>query len=119
MRETEKVTPEQLYALLERQQFRCALTGRPLSPEEAELDHRVSRADGGDDGIDNLQWIEATVNRAKGTMGTAAFIGLCRAVVRQADAKKAGETNGPSEASGRNPNDYMDTASENKGHNET
>lgn len=86
-----EIAPDQLYQLAERQQFKCALSGRPLDPETAELDHRVAKSDGGTDALNNLQWVEGTVNRAKGSMGTSAFIEMCRAVARMHAEKTQGK----------------------------
>lgn len=66
-----------LYQLLERQKFRCALSGRPLTPETAVLDHKTPIARGGRNCLENVQWLHAEVNDAKGTMSQARFVSLC------------------------------------------
>jgi len=68
--------------LLERQRFRCALTGRALTPESAALDHIVPIRCGGEHVIENAQVLHKDVNRAKGSMTTEAFVALCGEVVR-------------------------------------
>ena len=60
----------------------CALTGRPLEPETAALDHILPVSRGGEHRIDNTQVLERTVNRAKGTLTNGEFIALCGEVVR-------------------------------------
>jgi 5-methylcytosine-specific restriction endonuclease McrA len=68
--------------LLERQKYRCALTGRPLTPELASLDHIVPVRCGGEHQIENAQVLHRNVNRAKTTMTNEEFISLCREVVK-------------------------------------
>jgi 5-methylcytosine-specific restriction endonuclease McrA len=68
--------------LLTRQGFRCALTGRNLTPETASLDHVVPICRGGAHHIGNTQVLERTVNRAKGTLTNDEFLALCREVCR-------------------------------------
>jgi 5-methylcytosine-specific restriction endonuclease McrA len=96
---------EELYA---RQAGKCALTGRPLNVDEMELDHKIPLADGGDNEIDNVQWLEASVNRAKGTMSNAAFIEMCKAVARWSERENAGETCEGTSESEQNANDFED-----------
>lgn len=68
--------------LLKHQNSRCALTGRPLTPETAALDHILPLSRGGEDRIENAQVLHKIVNRAKGTLTNEEFIDLCRKVVR-------------------------------------
>lgn len=67
--------------LLEWQRYRCALTGRPLEPQTASLDHIVPVRCGGQHRIENVQVLHKQVNRAKGTLTNEEFIQLCREVV--------------------------------------
>ncbi len=67
--------------LIRSQEYRCALTGLPLTPQTASLDHVVPLSQGGSHAIENCQVVRADVNRAKGTMNNEEFIGVCRAVV--------------------------------------
>jgi 5-methylcytosine-specific restriction endonuclease McrA len=72
----------QVLNLLERQGFRCALSGLPLIPgQNASLDHIVPRARGGTHELSNLQWVTTDINNAKWALGADEFIALCRAVV--------------------------------------
>jgi 5-methylcytosine-specific restriction endonuclease McrA len=78
--------------LLECQQYRCALTGRPLTPDTASLDHIVPVRCGGEHLIENTQVLHKDVNRAKATMTNAEFVQLCREVVEHtAHTKIEGE----------------------------
>ena len=58
------VTAANILRLLECQNYRCALTGRRLTPEVASLDHVVPVADGGEHRIENSQVLHKDVNRA-------------------------------------------------------
>ncbi|MBL9147407.1 MAG: hypothetical protein JNM94_01805 [Phycisphaerae bacterium] len=68
--------------MLDRQQFRCALSGRSLTPETAALDHVVPVGLGGEHVLENVEVLHKDVNRAKGSMPRDEFIGLCAEVVR-------------------------------------
>ena len=84
------VTIGQLLALLERQKYKCAMTGRPITPETAAIDHVVPACHGGTHTIENLQVVHKDVNRAKGTMEIEEFVALCRKVVAWVDGKRDG-----------------------------
>lgn len=71
--------------LLDRQQYRCALSGRRLTPATAALDHIVSISNGGEHIIENAQVLHKDVNRAKASLTNTEFIGLCREVVCWSD----------------------------------
>lgn len=79
-KKTQRATRSELKALLEVQQYCCALSGLPLTPSDAELDHITSLADGGHNGISNLQWLHRDINRMKTTLSQSRFVALCRAV---------------------------------------
>jgi hypothetical protein len=81
----ENVRVRDIRRLIERQGYRCALTGIPLTPELATIDHRIPIRSGGRHAIDNLQVLHRTVNSAKGTLDESEFIAMCRAVVAWAD----------------------------------
>lgn len=76
-----------LLALLDGQQYRCALSGRKLAPENTSLDHILPVSRGGGHTLKNAQALANEVNRAKHTLTNAEFIQLCRDVVAFADAK--------------------------------
>ena len=77
---------ESVLLLLDYQQHRCALTGRRLTPQTAALDHIVPIRFGGEHVIENAQVLHKDVNRAKGSLTSDEFIGMCREVARWADA---------------------------------
>ena len=74
------ITRRKLLALLEDPDYMCALIRRLLTPETASLDHIQPLSKGGSNSIDNLQVLEWTVNRAKGTMTNEEFISMCEDV---------------------------------------
>ena len=71
-----------LLKLLERQGYRCALTGRYLRPDYCSLDHIMPRKHGGQHALANCQLVCPEANGAKGSMTQAEFLQLCREVVR-------------------------------------
>lgn len=88
------ITTTSLRALLERQGYRCALTGEAMTPEDCSLDHKIPLSRGGPHSIDNVQFITNSVNKLKAEMTDAEFIAVCEAVVRH--AKGGGGLLGPS-----------------------
>jgi 5-methylcytosine-specific restriction endonuclease McrA len=75
-----KVSWRQLHQMLEKQSFKCALSGQTLTPETASLDHKVPLSKGGTHSIDNFWIISDKANAAKGTMTASEFIELCQRV---------------------------------------
>lgn len=82
------ITAKGLRRLLEEQSYRCALTGRELTPDVATVDHKHPLSDGGTNTLDNVQIVHCDVNQAKGAMSQEAFLAMCREVVQVADAKE-------------------------------
>ncbi len=80
MKPTGKITSPNVFALLEYQNYRCALTGRSLTPQEASLDHIVPVRDGGEHLIENTQVLHRDVNRAKSVFPNETFIQMCKEV---------------------------------------
>lgn len=81
------VTARQLQQLLEKQEYRCAISGRQLSPETASLDHIVPLSRGGAHDVSNLWIVDHQVNLAKATLTHDEFLALCREVVRHQDCR--------------------------------
>ena len=75
-----RVTAKRLLELIERQEYRCALSGEKLTPKTASLDHKEPLSRGGEHNMANVQIVHRFVNRAKGTMSQAEFIEMCRKV---------------------------------------
>lgn len=77
------VTTGFLKAMLEAQEYRCALTGIKLTPKTAGLDHKRPLSKGGEHSRENVHIIDARVNRMKGALDMDEFIALCRLVADQ------------------------------------
>ena len=82
------ITARALLSLLESQDYRCALTGRELTPETAALDHRTPLSRGGPNTISNCQVVHEQANAAKATMTHEEFVALCREVVLNCGSSK-------------------------------
>jgi 5-methylcytosine-specific restriction endonuclease McrA len=80
IRNTKSTTTSDLMKLLENQQYRCALSGVLLHPDNCSLDHILPVSLGGSDSIDNLQWVSREVNKAKGNTDNNEFVLLCKRV---------------------------------------
>ena len=74
------VTGTQLRIILDRQEYRCAMTGEPLTPENTSLDHINPLRRGGNHSADNIQFVLPEINRMKGTMPREEFVRMCRLV---------------------------------------
>lgn len=70
-----------IFEILERQEFRCNLTGVPLTPDTASIDHIIPLSKGGSHTKANAQIILNSVNQAKGSMTQSEFVEMCRLVV--------------------------------------
>jgi 5-methylcytosine-specific restriction endonuclease McrA len=80
-RTDQAVSYKDILELLKAQDYRCALSGWPLTPETAALDHVLAISRGGPHARCNLQVLHRDVNRAKHTLTNEEFVRLCRAVV--------------------------------------
>lgn len=76
------VTASEILALVEKQDYRCALSGRALTPQTASLDHIQPLSRGGTHAIENLWVVDLHANAAKGTLTVDEFVALCIDVVR-------------------------------------
>ena len=89
-----KITSISLRAILERQEYRCSLTGETLNPEGCSLDHKTPLSRGGRHVNENVQFITNDANRLKGEMTNEEFIAMCQSVVTH--IKGGGGLLGPS-----------------------
>lgn len=87
---------QELCELLEKQDYRCALTGRELTPDDIAVDHIIPISCGGDFSIKNSQLVSKSVNRAKHTMSQEEFITLCRSVSETQRSKQTRICESPS-----------------------
>lgn len=83
------VTATEILKLIERQQFRCAVSGRELTPASASLDHIVPLSRGGSHRIENLWVVDQQVNAAKGTLTVEELLQLCSDVIRHQQNNQA------------------------------
>jgi 5-methylcytosine-specific restriction endonuclease McrA len=75
-----RATVDDLLTLIKKQEYRCALSGSVLSANNASCDHIIPVSLGGSDEIDNLQWVDPQINKAKGSMTNEDFIRMCQRV---------------------------------------
>jgi 5-methylcytosine-specific restriction endonuclease McrA len=81
MADIKKITATQVVGLIKDQGYLCALSGRPLTPETASLDHIMPLGRGGEHSLANVWVVDHQVNIAKGTMTVDEFVLMCRDVV--------------------------------------
>ena len=77
----ERIGINELRAILVKQDNKCALSGRTITPANCSLDHIVPLSRGGTHTKENAQLVCEEVNRAKGMMTEEEFMELCRDVV--------------------------------------
>ena len=75
-----RVTAGELREILEKQGYRCALTGMELAPDTVSFDHLKPIAIGGSQAARNIQAVHRVVNRMKHTLDNAGFVSWCRLV---------------------------------------
>ena len=75
-------TKEWLLSKLEEQSHKCALTGRPITIFDLEVDHIIPRTEGGGDELTNLQLVYRAANAAKGALSQDSLIDLCADILR-------------------------------------
>lgn len=80
----------QLEKMLKRQDYKCALSGKELTPQNAAIDHIVPLSKGGSHYVSNAQILLADVNSAKGQMTNDEFIAMCRSIVDHATTAQQG-----------------------------
>ena len=78
-----KNTVRRLKVRLERNDWRCELSGVKLQPDCFSIDHIVPLVKGGEHVYENMQIVHPIVNTMKGTLGMAEFIEWCRLVADQ------------------------------------
>lgn len=82
LRQSGAASFQDLARLWKKQRGRCALTGRRLDREIAELDHKLPKVRGGGDEISNLQWVCRAANLAKRDLTDDEFTELCANVMQ-------------------------------------
>ena len=84
---SDRPTAKRIRRMIEMQDFRCAMTGIDLTPDDANLDHIVPVAAGGKHVMGNVQIVHKTINQMKSTLPKESFVEWCRRVVAYADSK--------------------------------
>lgn len=87
MHDAKTVTATMILRLVELQKFRCAISGRELTPQTASLDHIVPLSRGGEHDITNVWVVDHLVNSAKGSMTVEEFVAMCRDVAGNSDLR--------------------------------
>lgn len=71
-----------LQAILERQNYKCALTGKVLTPGlDASVDHILPKHRGGGNEVSNLRWLLFQVNRMRSSLLDDELIELCEVIL--------------------------------------
>lgn len=80
-----EVTPEDAWALFEKQRGKCALTGRKIEIASKNMTASIDRVySDGDYTLDNIQWVHKDLNKMKMEFEQEYFIETCREVARKA-----------------------------------
>ena len=83
------IRSEDLRKILERQGYKCGLSGVPLEPELLEFDHIVPVSSGGADTESNIMAVTTVVNRSKRCLDLVEFVELCHRVAKHVSVKRA------------------------------
>lgn len=75
------VTASDILTVLKYQEYRCALTGVPLTPKTATVDHIVPIKHGGEHSPSNIQIVTPEANRIKGSMTMEELLAMCKMIV--------------------------------------
>jgi 5-methylcytosine-specific restriction endonuclease McrA len=77
------VSAKQILDLIKRQDYKCALSGRALTPETASIDHIVPLSRGGAHSLENIWIVDVTMNAMKGTLLVEEFVAACKDVAER------------------------------------
>jgi len=78
------ITLEWLESELQKQDFKCALSGRQIDILTLEVDHIIARSKGGTDELSNLRLVCRAANAAKGELTDAELLTLCKEIIGRA-----------------------------------
>jgi 5-methylcytosine-specific restriction endonuclease McrA len=78
-----------LKKLLEKQNYRCAYSSELLliGHPDSSIDHKIPRARGGTNDIDNLQWVAKRINQMKTDFTHEEFLEMCERIATQCQKK--------------------------------
>jgi len=83
-----KIKKSELMQMLKAQDYKCAISGRELGPSESTPDHIEPISRGGLNTIENIQILDSSINRAKGSMNNDEFLGMCCEIVNHLKKKE-------------------------------
>tara|TARA_R110002095_G_scaffold165188_2_gene143387 strand:+ start:1802 stop:2365 length:564 start_codon:yes stop_codon:yes gene_type:complete len=83
-----RIRISELKEIIAKQDYRCNLTNRKLSPENASADHIKPVSQGGAHAIENIQILDKQINTAKGTMSNKEFVCMCIEVVKASAGRR-------------------------------
>lgn len=72
-----RVTGSTILKMIERQGYKCLLTGLDLTPKTASIDHRIPLSKGGNHTLGNAQIVHRVINRMKGSLDQDEFVEMC------------------------------------------
>lgn len=90
----------EIVAQLEKDNYKCFLTGWDLDIDNFSIDHLVPVCQGGTNEIDNLRCVVPDANRAKGAVSLKRFIEICCAVAARHGGMVMGEADPEAAAGG-------------------
>lgn len=76
------ITALWLITQLKGQKYKCAISGRPITEMDCEVDHILPSSRGGSDELDNLRLVCPAANRAKTYMTDEELVILCREILK-------------------------------------
>ena len=71
-----------LRSILEDQEYKCAITGETLTPENTAFDHIDPLSKGGSSEKENLQAVTKQINISKSEMSMQEYVDLCAKVIK-------------------------------------
>lgn len=77
----------ELREILEDQEYKCALTGDELTPENTAFDHKTPLGQGGSSEKENLHAVIKQANISKSDMSMQEFIDICAKVIKHSGEK--------------------------------
>lgn len=77
-----KLTAKDFYALLDKQQYRCRLSGRELTPENTDGEHILPLEFGGQHQLQNICLIVRNAARLKRHLTEEAVVELCYDILK-------------------------------------
>lgn len=81
---SKEITREWIAETLARQDGKCALSGRPITLVDFEIDHIIPRCKGGTNALSNLRMVCRAANAAKGELTDAELLELCQQIIGRA-----------------------------------